>query len=265
MGASSRQDGELPEKAYDQASVFQPANLLREARRQRALPDVAVPSVCLLDPDGDIATYLEESGLGTRHPGWACYHTDMWVTQVSGISVGVVGRAVGASFAVLVAEQLFASGAELVISITSAGQLQALAEPPYFVLIGQALRDEGTSLHYQPAAPWSQLAPDRLEALSTALVSLEEPVFTAASWTTDAPYRETPAAIASAIELGASCVEMEAAALYALASARGFDIVCLAHITNTMATDGDDFEKGEANGARASLALTAHLAHQLGN
>ena len=118
MGASSRQDGELPEKAYDQASVFQPANLLREARRQRALPDVAVPSVCLLDPDGDIATYLEESGLGTRHPGWACYHTDMWVTQVSGISVGVVGRAVGASFAVLVAEHLFARGAELVIVAT---------------------------------------------------------------------------------------------------------------------------------------------------
>jgi uridine phosphorylase len=254
----------LPVKAYDQTSVFEPANLLREARRQKSLPDMAVPSLCLLDPDGDIATYLEDSGEGHRHPGWACYHTDMWVTEVSGTQIGVVGRAVGAPFAVLVAEQLFASGAELVISITSAGQLQPLAQPPYFVLIDRALRDEGTSLHYQPAATWSDL-PDHLASrLAAALINLEEPVITARSWTTDAPYRETPAAIASATELGAACVEMEAAALYALAAARSRDIVCLAHITNTMATAGDDFEKGHANGAHASLALAAHVTRLLG-
>jgi hypothetical protein len=139
----------LPVKAYAQASVFEPANLLREARRQKNLPDIAVPRVCLLDPDGDIAAHLESSDEGRKHPGWACYHTDMWVTDVSGTEIGVVGRAVGASFAVLVAEQLFASGAELVISITSAGQLQPLVQPPYFVLIDKALRDEGTNVHYR--------------------------------------------------------------------------------------------------------------------
>ncbi len=250
----------LPVKAYDQDSVFEPANLLREARRQKSLPDIAVPSVCLLDPDGDIATHLEHSGQGIRHPGWACYHTDMWVTDVSGVQIGVVGRAVGASFAVLVAEQLFASGADLVISITSAGQLQPLAPPPYYVLIDRALRDEGTSLHYQPASTWSNLPDHMVASLPQALVNLDEPVITAPSWTTDAPYRETPAAIAAATELGAACVEMEAAALYSLAAARGYDIICLAHITNTMATAGDDFEKGQANGVHASLALAAHVA-----
>jgi hypothetical protein len=56
---------------------------------------------------------------------------------------------------------------------------------------------------------------------------------------------------------------MEAAALYALAKARGYDIVCLAHITNTMAVTANDFEKGEANGAHAALALTAHIARAL--
>ena len=43
--------------------------------------------------------------------------------------------------AVLVAEQLFASGCRLLISITSAGQLQPVRRPPYFVLIDRALRD----------------------------------------------------------------------------------------------------------------------------
>jgi len=71
------------------------------------------------------------------------------------------------------------------------------------------------------------------------------------------------AAIASAIKAGATCVEMEAAALYALAQARGYDIVCLAHITNTMAVTANDFEKGEANGVHAALALTTHIARTL--
>jgi uridine phosphorylase len=250
-------------KDYTAESVFQPGNLLREARRQRNLPDQRVPRVCLLDPDGDIATHLADTGLAHRHTGWACYHTDMWVTDLAGTTVGVVGRAVGAPFAVLVAEQLFASGADLVISITSAGQLQPLADPPYFVLIDQALRDEGTSLHYLPPTTWSAL-PRHLKArLEPAMHDLSEPVITARSWTTDAPYRETRAAIASAVKAGATCVEMEAAALYALAEARGYDIVCLAHITNTMAVTDIDFEKGEANGVPAALALTTHIARIL--
>ena len=36
-------------------SVFAPSALLREARRQKGLATVSVPSICVLDPDGDIA------------------------------------------------------------------------------------------------------------------------------------------------------------------------------------------------------------------
>ena len=50
----------------------------------------------------------------------------------------------------LVAEELFASGCRLLLSVTSAGQIAPSAAPPYFVLIERALRDEGTSYHYLP-------------------------------------------------------------------------------------------------------------------
>ena len=43
-------------------SVFAPAALLREARRQKALAAVDVPRICLLDPDGDIVRWLRETG-----------------------------------------------------------------------------------------------------------------------------------------------------------------------------------------------------------
>ena len=101
--------------------------------------------------------HLAASGGGRRHPGWACYHTEMWTVDLDGIEIGVVGMAVGAPFAVVVAEQLAASGAELILSITSAGQISAVDELPCFVLIEKALRDEGTSLHYQPPGRWSHL------------------------------------------------------------------------------------------------------------
>jgi len=70
------------------------------------------------------------------------------------------------------------------------------------------------------------------------------------SWTTDAPYRETAVALAAARAEGIACVEMEAAALYAYAETTGARVVCLAHITNTMATTGDDFDNGLENGVR---------------
>jgi uridine phosphorylase len=66
------------------------------------------------------------------------------------IEFGLIGRVVGASFAVLVAEELFASGCQLLISITSAGQILPVGQPPYVVLIDKAMRDEGTSYHCLP-------------------------------------------------------------------------------------------------------------------
>jgi len=184
----------------------------------------------------------------------------MWTVDLDGVHVGVIGMAVGAPFAVLVAEQLAASGCELVVSITSAGQISPLGQTPYFVLIDRALRDEGTSLHYLAPTRWSHL-PDTLAArLHGAFDHLPEPVLTGASWTTDAPYRETPVAIAAAAAEGIACVEMEAAALYAYAAATGAGMVCLAHITNTMATHGEDFEKGPDNGVHNALAVTRAVA-----
>jgi hypothetical protein len=136
----------LTVKQHDAPSVFAPANLLREARRQRGLPDEPVPAVCALDPDGDIVRYLRVAGTARKAAGWACYHTDMDVTDHAGVSIGIVGCAVGAPFAVLVAEQLFVSGCRFLVSITSAGQIAPKGPLPYFVLIDRALRDEGTSI-----------------------------------------------------------------------------------------------------------------------
>jgi uridine phosphorylase len=253
----------LRDKPTEEPSVFDPAALLREGRRQLGRTDDAVPRVCLLDPDADVVRYLRRTELASPHPGWSCYHTELWTGEHDGVTFGVVGCAVGAPFAVLVAEQLAASGCELVVSITSSGQITSLADPPYYLLIERAWRDEGTSLHYVPPAPWSTLDPELAERVVPAFARLDEEVTAGAAWTTDAPYRETETAIAAARDAGCHVVEMEAAALYAYAHARGRDVVCLAHVTNSMATAGDDFEKGPHAGAISSLDVFAAAAQAL--
>ncbi|HEY3845808.1 MAG TPA: nucleoside phosphorylase [Acetobacteraceae bacterium] len=259
----------LGDKHYDSPSVFQPENLLREARRQRGVKDEAVPAVCALDPDGDIVRALRATGRSRRAAGWACYHTEMDVTEHGGLTIGIVGLAVGAPFAVLVAEQLFASGCRLLISVTSAGQIASVAPPPYFVLIDRALRDEGASHHYLPPALFAEAdraMADRAFAALTerAVCDGAATVQRGATWTTDAPYRETEEAIAAAHAHGALAVEMEAAALYAFARARGRAVLCFAHVTNQMARDEGDFEKGEAEGSSASLDVIATAARACG-
>jgi uridine phosphorylase len=251
-------------KQHGMASVFRPENLLREARRQRGLPDDNVPAVCALDPDGDMVRTLRAAGRARRAPGWACYHTDMDVIEHAGLSIGIVGLAVGAPFAVLVAEQLFASGCRLLVSVTSAGQIAPLGPTPYFVLIDRALRDEGTSQHYMPPSTFAEADPVLADRAFAALATLPVAVHRGTVWTTDAPYRETEAAIAAARAHGALAVEMEAAALYAFARARGRAVLCFAHVTNQMARIEGDFEKGEADGTRDSLDVIAAVVRACG-
>jgi uridine phosphorylase len=236
-------------------SVFEPSALLREARRQKGVAAVNVPSVCILDPDGDIVRRLKAAGQAHLAKNWPCYHTELYTFTICGQVAGIVGCAVGAPFAVLVAEELFASGCRLLISMTSAGQITPTAKLPYFVLIDRALRDEGTSYHYALPSEYSEADPDLIATATRALKANGVEAITGASWTTDAPFRETEEAVAAARSKGILAVEMEAAALYAFARARNRKVLCIAHVTNTMAVADQDFEKGEADGTIDALRV----------
>jgi uridine phosphorylase len=253
----------LDHKSPDTASVFTPDALLREARRQKGLTPADVPSVCILDPDGDIFRNLRQSGRATRFDAWPCYHTELYTFALAGQTVGVIGCVVGAPFAVLIAEELFACGCRLLINLTSAGQINPAGLPPYFVVIDRALRDEGTSYHYAAPAAFAEAEPTLVAKAVAALNQAGLRVMVGASWTTDAPFRETADAIAAARAKGVLAVEMEASALYAFARARGKAALCLAHVTNTMGQAGQDFEKGEADGTTAALRVLATIVQTL--
>jgi uridine phosphorylase len=254
----------LNNKDMDAPSVFEPVALLREARRQKGLPVANVPAICILDPDGDIVRHLKNSGRATHSETWPCYHTDLYNYRLGDEVVGIVGCAVGAPFAVLVAEQLFACGCRLLISLTSAGQIVPAGPPPYFVIIDRALRDEGTSYHYAAPDVFAEADPSLVATAAQAVGDAGLQAYVGPSWTTDAPFRETAAAVAAARVKGILAVEMEAAALYTFARNRKVAVLCLAHVTNTMGLSDQDFEKGEADGTADALMILQAIAKTLG-
>jgi uridine phosphorylase len=252
----------LATKPYSEPSVFTAAKLLREARRQRGLPERVVPEICVLDPDGDLTRYLNESGRGESDPDWACYHTTLTRFNLAEQALGIVPFVVGAPFAVLVAEELAASGCRLVINLTSAGRIAAPTGVAVFLVIERAMRDEGTSLHYLPASRWSHLRADILEALVGLDVEGVPDLLHGSSWTTDAPFRETATQVREHAAAGVLAVEMEAAALYAFAEATGHAVLCIAHLTNELGAEGD-FEKGEFDGAEEALRVIEAVVRRL--
>ncbi|MCL6087404.1 MAG: nucleoside phosphorylase [Actinobacteria bacterium] len=242
-------------KNYEEQSVFTPENLLREARRQKLIGECSIPSVCILDPDGDIVEYLQKNNQLKLCKCWACYHTKLYSFNYESIEFGIIGYAVGASFAVLIAEELFATDCKLLISISSAGQIATVENSSRFLLIENAIRDEGTSYHYLPPLDISSVNSHILKKLKSVFKQSNLSIAIGKSWTTDAPFRETKSAIECAKNKGAMAVEMEAAALYSFAKAKQKNVVCFAHLTNTMGQKEGDFEKGEANGSIEALKL----------
>ena len=147
--------------------------------------------------------------------------------------------------------------------MTSSGQITPVRPPPYFILIERALRDEGTSYHYLPPARYSAASELLVDKLDGAFDDLAEPVLRGATWTTDAPFRETAQAIEAMRAEGLLAVEMEAAALFAFAQARGKAVICFAHVTNQMGQIEGDFEKGAENGTADALAVVVRAARRL--
>jgi uridine phosphorylase len=228
----------------EESAAFTPEALLEAVRVTRGLARDPVPPVCILEFDGDLTDWLISTGAAKPWKSWACFHTTMQAIEVQGTPCGIVPRTIGGPYAVLIAEQLKASGAQVVLGLTSAGRVASSLPVPSLVVATAAVRDEGTSYHYlsasRPAVAHAALA----ESLLRGLGSLGVSVLSGAVWTTDAPYRETREQLAEYAQQGVLAVEMQAASLFSFGIARGIPVGTVAHVTNAVDHDETPFEKG---------------------
>ena len=109
----------LLQHALESPSAFTPERLMAAVRAERGLAPEAVPPLCVLDFDGDLSDYLAAQGISSPWSSWACFHTSMRTMALDGVSCGIVPRTIGGPYAVLIAEQLWAAGAQMIVGITS--------------------------------------------------------------------------------------------------------------------------------------------------
>lgn len=169
----------------------------------------------------------------------------METVEVDGERLGVIARTIGGAYAVLVAEQLAASGVRVILGLTSAGRVSPGLEIPSLVIPTTAIRDEGTSYHYLPAAEAVDCDAGLAAALQEELGGVGLPIVTGPVWTTDAPYRETVEQLERYARNGILAVEMQAASLFAFGAARRVRCGVVAHVTNGVDHSSEaQFDKG---------------------
>jgi uridine phosphorylase len=131
-------------------------------------------------------------------------------------------------------------GARHVVAVGSCGALHDTEEGAMLVPV-KAMRDEGTSYHYAPAAEFIDLQPSAVSSVRDALDAAGRDHTDVVTWTTDGFYRETPAVIQDRIARGCDVVDMECSALAAVCEFRGVDFAQLLYTADSLADlDGHD-------------------------
>ncbi|MCI8659422.1 MAG: nucleoside phosphorylase [Lachnospiraceae bacterium] len=148
----------------------------------------------------------------------------VYKTTYQGISIGMYMSAVGAPACVSVAEEIFAMGAEVIILFGTCGVLDKEIEDCSIIIPDSAIRDEGTSFHYAPASDEILVNPQYKECFRDMLRELGCKYIVGKTWTSDGIYRETKRKVKNRKEAGCICVDMECAAMAALAQFRGKEV-----------------------------------------
>ena len=145
------------------------------------------------------------------------------------------GFGIGAPVAVAILEELVALGCRRFVSIGTAGSLQPDLAVGELVVWERAVRDEGTSHHYAASSEYGDASDQLTRRLEAALAARGRRFVRGASWTIDALYRETVTEARHYQAQGVLTVEMEAAALFAVAAFRGVQAAAVFTVSDSLA------------------------------
>jgi len=171
------------------------------------------------------ADVLRKLKRGNRLKKTASFTSEMGANPIylwddGGEPVFVLQPGIGAPLAAGFLEEAIAHGGRQFIVCGGCGVLDPTIARGYPVMLTGAVRDEGTSYHYLPPADEVSADLIGLAALESTFAANKLPYHLGKAWTTDAFYRETPARRERRVAQGCSVVEMEAAALFAVAQFR---------------------------------------------
>ena len=161
---------------------------------------------------------------------------DVYLLKRTNGKVGVLGNfGIGAPALTSIAEEMMAWGTKRVVIMSLAGGLQTDLEPGSIVVCNRAIRDEGTSYHYLPPAKDVRASDAFVSSISNAFEQRGLSYSVGATWSTDAPYRETREEAEQFQSEGIKAVDMESAGLFAAAQIRGIEAASVFVIGDSLA------------------------------
>lgn len=194
----------------------------------------------------------------------ACnHHKKVYLMDVEGIPVALylseLGSAMSANDIINVG---WLTGATKFITFGSAGSLDSAATLGKYVVPSFAFRDEGLSYHYAPPADTIEIK--NADFVASCFREWNIPFVTGGTWTTDAFYRETQAAMTRHKQAGCICVEMEVAGMQAVCDYYGFSLYNFLATGDTLDTPTYDISHlGKANHDNAKMELALRIAEKL--
>lgn len=218
---------------WDKPALIEPPAFLEYMRSIGRFPTVSAPRALILCYQDSIFQWVKKTQAHTPGDGFA--HNVLLLNDFAGeIAVSRV-FGIGAPAAVALLEEMIAWGVQKVISIGTAGSLQKNVGIGDLIICDRALRDEGTSHHYLSPSRFARANDELTDKLAEQMRSQQILAHRGAVWTIDAVYRETVAEAQAYQAEGLLGVEMEAAALFAVAERRGVPLATLLCVSDSLA------------------------------
>ncbi len=189
--------------------------------------------------------------------------TDRWPTSIfyplaraalRGRDLAIARLPVGAPAAAAALDLMIAAGVRTAFLVGSAGSIQPTLPTGSILVPTSAIRHDGTSHHYLPADEAATPSLRALAALRAVAAARGQSPAEGPVWTTDAIYRECACTVTRLRDRGVMAVEMEAAALFAVARHRGVDAALVAAISDEL---GDAWKPGFHTMSYTRAILTA--------
>jgi uridine phosphorylase len=197
-----------------------PKAIIEPSEQVRTIPDI--PTHCVITFFREVLEKLHEQGKATiiATHRWADADRHIYEIDFQGQRLAAINPGVGAALACGILEEVIARGCQKFIACGGCGVLDRDIAVGGLIIPTAAVRDEGTSYHYLP--PGREVHPNicAVSAIEEVLSSQKIPYSLGKTWTTDAPYRETPEKVKRRRAEGCIAVEMESAGFFAVAKFR---------------------------------------------
>lgn len=153
--------------------------------------------------------------------------------------------AMGAPLTAATVHELTFFGIKKFLIVGTAGALSKKLRMEDLIICSKAVRDEGTSHHYIPNSLYSYPNKGLTQKLANAIRKSGIKFKTGPSWTIDAPYAETRQEIEHYRKKGILTVEMEAAALFAVAKKTKTEAAAIFAISDILAEEWTGIKYGK--------------------